>query len=626
MLHRSVDGTPTHDIDKSDPNTPRLPPTTIGNGDLENIPKEEAMHLDNSDKALTNPSTSSSKHQSLSSQASFSSFFRTIPEPIVSNSNPPVYAQEVRHPVELQDEASTFSRLHTPQQDFGPPKSAPPRYTPRTTSDDSQRSPRMSGTSDQDNGSSLNGREHSAREEAFSEKRHRSSSRSSQNRVEKRIEATLADAEPSSHASSRKSSHTLGLFKETTTTTSQTIKRGQERSRTASANAADATAITNTRSVKPRAHARSVFEDTRGQDGEVGSLEETRSLHRDKDYQDDEIERSSRDHQQALIPISQSGVDLPSIARNDSVTLTEDSNKKGVTKPSKETDTAKHNVPTRLLEEIRNYHNLAAPFHDKFRTTQSKSRGSTQKNIHVENLPRPNAVGENLEDQTLIKETEAKEEPEIEEDESEQISSALYYPHQAPSPDALEDVSIDDARKSKEASTALEVPLPEPALSSEKESERSADVDLALQVHNKNRYFHGDLSKAQVLPTEYEDKQASESDASSASESDYESQDESKRHGLPEDSSNTDDGEATPRASPNTRKSWMLNRPRKTHRGPAAPLGAVELKPYNHQVGGHTNLFRFSKRAVCKQLSNRENEFYEVVERQHPELLKFLPK
>lgn len=59
---------------------------------------------------------------------------------------------------------------------------------------------------------------------------------------------------------------------------------------------------------------------------------------------------------------------------------------------------------------------------------------------------------------------------------------------------------------------------------------------------------------------------------------------------------------------------------------PQVPLGAVELKPYNHQVGGHTALFRFSRRAVCKSLSNRENEFYEAIETRHPSLLRFLPR
>ncbi|KAF2093064.1 SAICAR synthase-like protein, partial [Rhizodiscina lignyota] len=52
----------------------------------------------------------------------------------------------------------------------------------------------------------------------------------------------------------------------------------------------------------------------------------------------------------------------------------------------------------------------------------------------------------------------------------------------------------------------------------------------------------------------------------------------------------------------------------------------VELKPYDHQVGGHSTVYRFSRRAVCKQLNNRENVFYETVERSHPELLDFLPR
>ncbi|KAG5983303.1 hypothetical protein E4U55_000287 [Claviceps digitariae] len=56
------------------------------------------------------------------------------------------------------------------------------------------------------------------------------------------------------------------------------------------------------------------------------------------------------------------------------------------------------------------------------------------------------------------------------------------------------------------------------------------------------------------------------------------------------------------------------------------PLDAIELIPYKHQVGGHTTLWRFSRRAVCKQLNNRENEFYETIERYHRNLLPFLPR
>ncbi|CAK7230435.1 inositol polyphosphate kinase kcs1 [Sporothrix curviconia] len=59
---------------------------------------------------------------------------------------------------------------------------------------------------------------------------------------------------------------------------------------------------------------------------------------------------------------------------------------------------------------------------------------------------------------------------------------------------------------------------------------------------------------------------------------------------------------------------------------PSQPRDAIELIPYKHQVGGHTTLWRFSKRAVCKQLTNRENEFYEKIERYHRDLLPFLPR
>lgn len=52
----------------------------------------------------------------------------------------------------------------------------------------------------------------------------------------------------------------------------------------------------------------------------------------------------------------------------------------------------------------------------------------------------------------------------------------------------------------------------------------------------------------------------------------------------------------------------------------------VELRPFKNKVGGHTAIFRFSKRAVCKALMNRENLWYEAVERKHPELLKFIPR
>lgn len=58
---------------------------------------------------------------------------------------------------------------------------------------------------------------------------------------------------------------------------------------------------------------------------------------------------------------------------------------------------------------------------------------------------------------------------------------------------------------------------------------------------------------------------------------------------------------------------------------PEYPL-SVELTPFKHRVGGHTAIFRFSHRAVCKTLLNRENKWYESIELRHEDLLKFMPR
>lgn len=58
----------------------------------------------------------------------------------------------------------------------------------------------------------------------------------------------------------------------------------------------------------------------------------------------------------------------------------------------------------------------------------------------------------------------------------------------------------------------------------------------------------------------------------------------------------------------------------------ASPPTVVQLQPFDNQVGGHNSIFRFSKRAVCKPLVSRENQFYEAVEREHPRLLSFIPQ
>ncbi|CAG7848751.1 Uncharacterized inositol polyphosphate kinase C970.08 [Serendipita indica DSM 11827] len=56
------------------------------------------------------------------------------------------------------------------------------------------------------------------------------------------------------------------------------------------------------------------------------------------------------------------------------------------------------------------------------------------------------------------------------------------------------------------------------------------------------------------------------------------------------------------------------------------PLPNVPLKPFRNQVGGHSAIYKFTKRAVCKPLVSRENLFYEAVESEAPPLLGFIPR
>ncbi|ORZ08693.1 hypothetical protein BCR42DRAFT_455445 [Absidia repens] len=50
---------------------------------------------------------------------------------------------------------------------------------------------------------------------------------------------------------------------------------------------------------------------------------------------------------------------------------------------------------------------------------------------------------------------------------------------------------------------------------------------------------------------------------------------------------------------------------------------SLPLLPFQNQVGGHCSFFRFSKRAICKPMSHKEQEFYEYLEHHHAPLLPF---
>lgn len=485
-------------------------------------------------------------------------------------------------------------------------------------------------------GDKING-EHSstARKEAFSDdRRNRSSSRSSKGRVEKRIEATMANAEPASTARSRKSSHILGLFKENTTF--QEPKRSQDKSRTSPSivddNPFSEILEGETDNLEARdcakgasANVATTERDKATTNGGEFSSSYGGSTHKTSHSVPDQNIRQI-DQKSPKGPAASSLLaDVSNNSKADDNTSLRDTMDSHEELDGDMDNSAKSDLLTRLLEEIRNYHNLVAPLNAKFKH-KSTGNNSDLNNADA-TLRHRETSGDKLQNEgsEKLSKTAAGFE-EDEESDKEQISSALYYPHQAPSPDALQDVSIHGieelGRSLEDLDSRQSVTLSPTTSDNEIPSE---DVDIALQSHNKSRYLHGDLQKARKsLGDSY--AKVIEGDAFSASESDYESLDEAPLSVNGEDSSATDDAETTPRATPNARSPFLRSRHRKGHRLPAAPLGAVELKPYNHQVGGHTTVFRFSKRAVCKQLSNRENEFYEVVERRHPELLRFLPR
>ncbi|KAI9834153.1 MAG: hypothetical protein M1826_005264 [Phylliscum demangeonii] len=187
---------------------------------------------------------------------------------------------------------------------------------------------------------------------------------------------------------------------------------------------------------------------------------------------------------------------------------------------------------------------------------------------------------------------------------TDEISSALYLPHRAPPLQVIDEFSPTADREGD--GTLHSTGSPHVGPSRERRAEESTVPDPASGMYHLGGGRPGSsLSEFEL----------------SASESEYESVTETiGSRGSVE--AGSDDAETTPTGTPRTSApvrstltSWL-----------PASRRAVELKPYNHQVGGHTTMFRFSRRAVCKSLSNRENEFYEAIERRHPELLGFLPR
>lgn len=616
---------------------PRLPVPKFVSGDLESSTQHVTTTVDS-------PRSLSPNHSSLSLSISTKQTQPPLLTPSTracftgSQSTSLGTAHNLSHSPDLlahSDRSDAYKRVASFIHLVGAP------LYPRTKSHGAIDHPRMSHAWDREGRNNGNNDNNAAkigeglsgaRQEAFSEeKRNRSSSRTGSGRVEKRIEATLAKAEPASNTRSRKSSHILGLFKENTA--SQEIRKTQEKARVGSAVVEDDVVPgsigaenehsnckqhdgynrPSVESAPARGQTDPSFFDGKDSLGKVDSIQQFRRKSSAASLTSGPLFDISNESQN----LGNNSVSSPRAAPDDQA--------------QDVGDMSHFDIPQPLREEIRTHHNLAAPLHERFRGPSNKATSADPGLGDTDSHDRSQLLADSSDDHQVAssagKVGEPEEDDEEEESDKEQISSALYYPHQAPSPSGLEDGNIDDASLFEESQDTGEdrkstSPLPNHC----DNNIPSEDVDITLQSRNKSRYLHGDLQKSWIHPPEAISANATESGTSSASESEYESFDESARSAAGEYGSLTDEAETTPTATPIAHNQLVKPRLRKVRRPTTAPLGAVELKPYNHQVGGHTTVFRFSKRAVCKQLSNRENEFYEVVEREHPELLKFLPR
>ena len=248
-----------------------------------------------------------------------------------------------------------------------------------------------------------------------------------------------------------------------------------------------------------------------------------------------------------------------------------------------------HNLPLELLEEIRNHHHLVP--------------GESWQTRYHKAVP--------AQDQDYRRQQEQKlKAAKDEESDREHISSATYIPHHRV---AVSDSPTDDQMVQRK---------PEGKTQTAKQKDQSDDIDISLRSDDVQDYLHGDMSFSRAPSTADFEQLPGPLIQNETIPSD--SENESFSEGY--DTAVSEQEGTTPTATPLAVGKPKRSPEQRRVQQPPPPIGAVELKPYRHQVGGHTTVYRFSRRAVCKQLNSKENMFYETIEKQHPELLGFMPK
>ena len=412
--------------------------------------------------------------------------------------------------------------------------------------------------------------------------------------AEQQIEATITEPVPNTR--SRKASHYLGLFRENTE---------QEDGKKARAKSKD-----STKPSKPLGTGTSI--------PPIAERRPTSSLEAESHIPCTEVSsRSSIGMENAEEKISplhlqRSDKKLPSTRKRETSRAHESIEWRAG-------ESARGTVPLRLLEEIREHRFPSADDVNDHGNT-AVDLAVSKPDMEIEGTEN-GSITRSLRRASFVPADGHEEDDDEFESDKERISAATYYPHRPRTSESSayeqDDVGSPARRQSLHLRHHAGSIGPEDDTVSEKSSEAGAKR-LASGVFDTS--LHVNARRLQPPLDQEGAPSSSWNSAEVLSDTDYESWDEgarSERGGY--DSGVTDAGDATPTATPTARKYLQQ------HSQPT-PRGAVELKPYKHQVGGHTKVFRFSKQAICKQLNNRENVFYEVIERRHPELLRFLPK
>lgn len=254
----------------------------------------------------------------------------------------------------------------------------------------------------------------------------------------------------------------------------------------------------------------------------------------------------------------------------------------------------KQHLPMDLLDEIRNHHHLAP--------------GKAQKISYPKAMPGHD--GERLGHQDR-----SRKSTEEEDSDREHISSATYFPHQGV---ALGDSPTDESQQVARKARAQAVLA--------KEKQQQTEEEVAKMAASEDA---SDLSNGSLSLCRESSNHSIESHAKSTQSSEYIQSDSEYESGYSTSGSMSqasEDEDVTPTATPKAKSAMAQAKRKHSHDQPLEAMDAVELKPFSHQVGGHTTMYRFSRRAVCKQLNSKENMFYETIEKFHPELLGFMPR